>query len=279
MNQPRVGFNMHPRWAAGGLADFLEPLRAAGLRALEFELWDGDPDWPRALPLMEDCLRLGFKLSFHAPYRGSYNVAGFAGERREEIEAATAPLLDVAARFAPAPVVVHGARSETRPYDALYADTVAFLEWALGRYPALTLALENLGPNPRLIKIGAARAEILSIVEQIDDHRLGLCWDMGHDVLAGRLSVPAEAFLRHVGHVHLHDVDENGKDHYPLFYGRTPYRAWLPALAAVGFEGIVTLEIKGGQLAHLELEQIMQSLIASVGQVANLSHSVKEVIE
>jgi len=35
---------MHPRWAFGELLPgFLEPLRAAGLRALEFELWDGDP--------------------------------------------------------------------------------------------------------------------------------------------------------------------------------------------------------------------------------------------
>jgi len=266
-----VGFNMHPRWACGeALPGFLEPLREAGLQALEFELWDGDPDWPRILPLMEDCRRLGFKLSFHAPYRGAYNVVGFAGERREELAAASAPLLDVAARFAPAPVVVHGARSETQPRESLYTDTVAFLEWALARYPLLTLALENLGPNPHWTKIGETRAEILRIVEELGDPRLGLCWDMGHDVLAGRLSVPDEAFLQHVIHVHLHDVDESGKDHYPLLYGRVPYRTWVPLLAQRGFEGIVTLELKGGQLAHLEFEQVKQLLAASVMETTSL---------
>jgi len=262
---------MHPRWAFGeALPGFLEPLRTAGLQALEFELWDGDPDWPRFLPLMEECQRLGLEPCFHAPYRGSYNIVGFTRERREEIQAAFAPLLDVAARFAPAPVVIHGAWSETRPRETLYTDTVVFLEWMLDHYPALVLALENLVPNPHRVKVGATRAEILRIVEEVGDHRLGLCWDMGHDVLAGRLSLPEDAFLRHVVHVHLHDIDENGTDHYPLLYGRVPYRAWLPALVQAGFGGIVTLEIKGGQLAHLKLEQTMQALTASIAEIARL---------
>ena len=269
MNQIKVGFNMHPRWACGELLPgFLEPLRAAGLRALEFELWDGDPDWPRILPLMEDCRQMGFELCFHAPYRRPHNVAGFAGEKRAEIQADYAPMLDVAARFAPAPVVIHGARSKTRPHETLYADTVAFLEWVLERYPALTPALENLPPDPRRIKIGATRGEIRDIVEKVGGRRLGLCWDMGHDVVTGRQSTPDAAWLRHVVHVHLHDIDENGTDHYPLLYGRVPYRAWLPTLVQAGFGGIVTLEIKGGQLVHLKLEQIKQSLVASVAEIA-----------
>ena len=305
MNRIKVGFNMHPRWACGeSLPGFLEPLWAAGLRALEFELWDGDPDWPRILPLMEDCRQMGFELCFHAPYRRPHNIAGFAGEKRAEIQADYAPMLDVAARFAPAPVVIHGAWSETRPHETLYADTVAFLEWVLERYPALTPALENLPPNPRRIKIGATRGEIRDIVEEIDDRgcaprpeepvlskvegaglgnppraassgrhgstRLGLCWDMGHDVVAGRQSTPDMAWLRHVVHVHLHDVDEHGTDHYPLLYGRTPYRTWLPALVQVGFNGIVTLEIKGEQLAHLGFEQVRQILAASVAEIAQV---------
>ena len=262
---------MHPRWASGKtLPGFLAPLRAAGLRALEFELWEYAPDWPRFLPLMEDCQRLGLELCFHAPYLAPYTIAGFAGEGRKEIQAAYAPMLNVAARFAPAPVVIHGAWSETGPHDALYADTIAFLEWVLDHYRSLVPALENLVPDSRRDKIGTTRAEILRIVEKTDDRRLGVCWDMGHDVLAGRLSVPEEAFLRRVVHVHLHDVDEHGTDHYPLLYGRVPYRTWLPALAQAGFGGIVTLEIKGGQLVHLKLEQIKQSLTTSVARIARL---------
>ena len=262
---------MHPRWAFGEtLPGFLEPLRAVGLRALEFGLWDYDPDWPRFLPLMKDCRRMGFELCFHAPYLAPYTIAGFAGEKRETVQADYAPLLDIAARFAPAPVVIHGAWSETRPHDVLYADTIAFLEWVLGRYPSLALALENLAPDPRRGKIGTTRTEARRIVEKIDDHRLGLCWDMGHDVKAGRLTTPNVSWLRRVVHVHLHDIDENETDHYPLLHGRVPYRAWLPALVQAGFKGIVTLEIKGGQLAHLEFEQVERVLAASIAETTRL---------
>jgi sugar phosphate isomerase/epimerase len=209
-------------------------------------------------------------LCFHAPHRRPHNVAGFAGEKRAEIQADYAPMLDVATRFAPAPVVIHGAWSETLPHETLYADTVAFLEWVLERYPALTPALENLPPDPRRIKIGATRGEIRDIVEKVGGRRLGLCWDMGHDVVTGRQSTPDAAWLRHVVHVHLHDIDEHGTDHYPLLYGRTPYRTWLPALVQVGFKGIVTLEIKGEQLAHLGFEQVRQILAASVAEIARV---------
>jgi sugar phosphate isomerase/epimerase len=262
---------MHPRWACGdALPAFVEPLRRVGLQALEFELWDHDPDWPRFVPLMEDCLRLGFELCFHAPYRRPYNAAGFSGEERAEVEAAYAPLLDVAARFAPASVVVHGAHSETRSREALLSDTVAFLEWVLDRYPSLDLALENLTPRPPRVKIGTTRAGLLDIIRLVGDRRLGLCWDLGHDVRAGRLASPERAWLRHVVHVHLHDVDEGGKDHYPLLFERVPYRAWLPRLVQAGFAGIVTLEIKGERLAGLGMPRVMESLVASVVETARL---------
>ncbi len=269
MRKPEVGFSMHPRWAfAQALLGFLGPLREAGLRALEFELWDRDPDWPRFLPLMENCQRLGFRLCFHAPYRPPYSIAGFAGERRAEIEAAYAPMLDVAARFPPASLVVHGAWSETRPHDALRADTVAFLRWVLERYPGLMPALENVVPDPRRIKIGTTRVEVLEIVEEVGNQRLGICWDMGHDVKAGRLDTPPAAWLSRVVHVHLHDIDGRGVDHYPLLYGQVPYPVWLPALLRSGFDGIVTLEIKGNQLAHLGVERITRVLLHSITEVA-----------
>jgi sugar phosphate isomerase/epimerase len=268
---------MHPRWAFGdALAAFLEPLREAGLQALEFGLEAHDADWPRFLPLIKDCRQLGFALCFHAPYRLPYTIAGFAGRERAEIEAAYAPMLDIAVRFGPATVVVHGARSTTRLYEEVYADTIAFLEWALEQYPTLTFALENLNPDPGQTKVGTERVEVLRIVQEIDAPNLGICWDMGHDVQAGRLYLPDtapraeprdEAWLRHVRHVHVHDIDEQGIDHYPLIHGQVPYQVWLPALVATGFEGIATLEIKGGQLMSLEVAQIMEMLVESIGEI------------
>jgi sugar phosphate isomerase/epimerase len=263
-----VGFNMHPRWAFGDLlAGFLGPLREAGLQALEFGLEAHDADWPRFLPLMKDCRQLGFTICFHAPYRLPYTIAGFAGHERAEIEAAYAPMLDIAARFGLATVVVHGAHSTTRLYEEVYADTVAFLEWALEHYPTLTFALENLNPDPGQTKVGTERVEVLGIVQEIDAPDLGICWDMGHDVRAGRLDAPDAAWLRRVCHVHVHDIDGQDVDHYPLIHGQVPYQLWLPALVATGFEGIATLEIKGGQLSGMGMTQIMEMLADSIREI------------
>lgn len=272
MSRAEVGFSMHPRWAYGdALPDFLEPLQAAGLRALEFELWEYDPDWPRFLPLMEDCRRLGFKLCFHAPYLPPYTIIGFAGEQRDEIQAAYTPMLDIAARFAPTIVVVHGAGPDKeRTPEMLRSDTIAFLEWVLTRYPDLTPALENLIPNPGGYRVGPVREELLHIVTQLDDRRAGVCWDLGHDARAGHTDTPDVSWLRRVVHVHLHDINEDGIDHYPLLYGRVPYHTWLPALVQAGFSGVVTLEIKGGQLTHLEFGRVKRLLISSVAETARL---------
>jgi len=271
MSNSLVSFSMHPRWGYKGTAvDFLEPLRAAGLAALEYELDADVPDWPHFVPSMENCQQLGFTLCFHAPYRMPHTIAGFAGQERAAIEVAYAPMLDVAARFGPATVVVHGANSASRSYEELCADTVAFLRWTLACYPSLTFALENLCPNPKRIKLGVTRAGLLRIVEEIDDPRLGICWDMGHDVLAGRYDLPDDAWLQHVCHVHVHDVDEQGLDHYPLIYGRVPYQTWLPALAEAGFAAIVTLEIKSEQLIPLGMAQIMEMLVSSISEIRRL---------
>ena len=259
---------MHPRWAFGEALDgFLEPLRAAGLSALEFQLWPGDPDWPRHPQLMENCRQLGFTLCFHASYRPPCAVTGFSGHERAKIEAAYAPMLDIAASFGPAPVVVHGANSTTRLYGQVYADTVAFLEWALAHYPTLTFALENLNPDPTLAKVGTERAEVLRIVQEINARNLGICWDMGHDVRAGRLDTPDTTWLRHVRHVHVHDIDDQGIDHYPLTYGQVPYQVWLPALVEAGFKGIATLELRGQQLASVKPVAKMEMLADSIGEI------------
>jgi len=271
VSRPLVGFNMHPYWAMGdALAGFLAPLRAAGLRALEFGLDTNEGGWPSTVPLIENCQRLGFALSFHAPYLPPYTIAGFAGHERAKIEADYAPMLDIAARFGPATVVVHGAQSETRSQDEVYADTLAFFQWALERYPSLTFALENLNAVPGRARIGPDRAELLRLVQEIGDPQLGLCWDMGHDAQSGVRDTPQDAWLRHVCHVHVHDINGQGLDHFPLLYGRVPYQTWLPVLAAAGFGGIATLEIKGRQLSEMRIDWIIKVLVASIGEIQQL---------
>ena len=65
-----LGLNMHPLWLGDGRAeDFLNPLKELGLNVLEFTLNLSSPDWPEMRSLIEECHRLGFRLTFHAPYK------------------------------------------------------------------------------------------------------------------------------------------------------------------------------------------------------------------
>ena len=68
---PLLGLNMHPKWLGGGRAeDFLFPLRERELNVLEFTLNLSSPDWPEMCSLIEEGRRLGFGVTFHAPYKG-----------------------------------------------------------------------------------------------------------------------------------------------------------------------------------------------------------------
>ncbi len=267
----RIGFSMHPNWAQGdALRAFLDPLHAAGLAALEFELDSNDPAWPQFGPLMAACRDLGYSLCFHAPYRGDWTMAGFADEQGEEMARSLTPLFDTAAQYGPATIVVHGAKAPAgqRARRLLHADTLIFFEWAMQQYPTLTLALENGNPVPGVTKIGDNRAELLHIVREVDYPALGICWDIGHDVNAGRTELPGPLWLRQVQHVHIHDLDEQGQDHLPLIYGRVLPQRWLPPLVRTGFDGTVTLELNGRRCAFLWPDRIMPALVDSVRAIA-----------
>jgi sugar phosphate isomerase/epimerase len=275
MQSPQLGFNFHPKWLAltTSAEAFLRPLQKAGITAVEFTLHPTDSEW-RAFPtLIAECQRLGLRCHFHAPYDDPYNVAGFSGEAREEVEALYRPAIALAVHFAalndgPTTLVVHGARATDRSHAQLLQDTVAFLEWLLSQSAGLRVAVENLPLHPALIKIGTSHRDLMEIVESVRTPDVGICWDLGHDVLLGATSPPNRAFLRQVIHVHVHDIDAEGVDHYPLVYGRVPYRSWLRPLVKEGFAGCVTLEVSGYHIGHEGAERVRAMLVGSLHQLA-----------
>jgi len=268
--KPRVSFSMHPRWAHGdGLRPFLDPLHQAGLRALEFELDANDGMWPLFEPLLQDSKSLGYELCFHAPYRPPHSIAGFSGRARGRIQSEQSPMFELAARYGPAHLVVHGARSEAGPKRRLLEDTVSFLEWVLSAYPNLSLGIENSCPQAGVHKIGEENSDLTRVLEQLVHPRLGICWDIGHQVKAGRLELPPMGWLGQVRHVHIHDLDTTGQDHVPFLFGRVDPEYWLPPLARARFGGIVTVELNGQRCSFLWPDRIVPALIASVELVAH----------
>ena len=273
----QLSFSLHPMWLGDGTAaEFLDPLRRAGLTAVEFTLHPHEAGWEDFPPLIAECQQIGLHCHLHAPYHEPYNAAGFTSDRRAEIKALHRPVVEMAAHFAtqndgPTTLVIHGARAQ-RPHDELYRDTAAFLEWLLSLETGLCLALENLPPKLDLVKIGSSRGEVQAIVAGIDSPKLGICWDMGHDVLAGVMTLPEKAFLRRVIHVHAHDVNDKGVDHFPLTFGRVPCVRWLRALVATGYKRSVTLEVSGRRTGIADAKDpasVRQLLVDSLRQLGD----------
>ena len=271
-NNNQIGFSMHPRWSDGiGLEKFLSPLRAAGLSVLEYELDKNLDMWESSSHQMMEARDLGMQLSFHAPYRAPYSLVGYNGNQRKNIENQYGEMLELASALAAKDediktVVIHAATAPqpARP-DDLAADTISFLRWACETFPNLLLALENNHPaSGNQVKVGASREGVLNIVSSVRHPHLRVCWDMGHDYLSGSSIVPEPEWLAEVAHVHVHDVNDNGVDHYPLVYGNVPFQPWLRALKKTGMKGTVVLELKGNQLKEWQPDQIQKSLINSI---------------
>ena len=272
---PQLGFSFHPKWLSltGSAEAFLRPLQEAGMSAVEFTLHPADSDWGAFPPLIAECQRLGLRCHFHAPYVDPYNIAGFSSCARGEIEALYRPAIALAMRFVaqndgPTILVVHGARAANRSHAQLLQDTIAFMEWLLLQNAGLHVVVENLPRHPTLVKIGTSHRDLIDIVEAVGTSDVGICWDLGHDVLLGATTPPNRAFLRHVIHVHVHDINATGMDHYPLIYGRVPYRCWLRPLAAEGFGGCITLEVSGHRIGHEGGERVRAMLVDSLHRLA-----------
>jgi len=252
-DEPRLGFNMHPRWLRSGPPEaFLLPLRDVGVSILEFKLDLDAPGWPETEALIDACRALEFRLSFHAPHKRPYNITPFRGPERRRIQQRFGPVIDYAAAVAadqgPTTLVVHGAKG-TEPREALRRDTEEFLSWVETRAADLHLALELRVREPNVTKIGDSKRELLTFVSQSRIPGLGLCWDIGHDARNGATAAPP-GFIERVTHVHVHDLSPQGEDHHPLIYGNAPYRSALQALRQVGYEGPIILEVNGHFVGH-----------------------------
>lgn len=273
-----LGLNMHPKWLGDGTAeDFLLPLRELGLSVLEFTLGISSPDWPEMNSLIEECHRLGFQLSFHAPYKGPYNPAGFSRGERDKVERLYRPAIEYAARIAeeagPTTLVVHGAKGN-RPRGELRRDTETFLAWILEEAPGLRPSLELLVREENTAKIGDNKAELVKIVSGLGSPKAGICWDLGHDARNGSVAVPP-GFIPSVSHVHLHDIAPDGQDHCPLLFGNVPYEKHLRQLVGAGYRKAVILEVNGYLVSRFAVAegkhpyQILRSCLLKLGQLTS----------
>ncbi len=105
----------------------------------------------------------------------------------------------------------------------------------------LRLAVENLGIG----RPGSSLSDLLEMIEGTGDH-VGICFDVGHAEQAGldlihelKTAISAGKLFS----LHIHDVNQAGRDHFIPGEGRIDWNAFISELNACGFNGGRILEI------------------------------------
>jgi sugar phosphate isomerase/epimerase len=277
MRKINIGSNLDTYWLKGRpFASVVEPLMEKGLTVLEVHLELRFPEIGDHVEFMcQEAARAGLGVNFHAPYLDPPFMFGFSREEKESIKANWLPVLDIVNQFTGTngirtEMVLHGSHGPNAEMNDLLADTIEISRWILDTCPELFLGIENL-PTPRnpneLVKFGENRESVLEAVRKVNHNRCGITWDMGHCVRNKVFDLPSDEWIDRVVHVHLHDVDENRQDHWPLILGSTPYEKWIPALRDRGFEGTITAELNGKLYQDWPQEEIDNNLQLTIDKV------------
>lgn len=264
-----LGNSGSPRWYQGGperLDQYLANLHLWGATSTEMVLHHGpadertarvhvlEPDWE---PMIARYREIGVAIQLHASLDSRFATERWLDEPdslREEF----LPILAVARALTTEQgrvvLVVHGAADDRRSRQDNQTATVGLLTWLgneVEKMPGQALIALELGatkldcPN----RVARTRESVLDLVQAVGSPKLGICWDLAHDLEnaahdEGWATVPSPDFLKHVVHIHLHDLDAEGVSHYPLVTGRVPFPEQLQALARLGSLPSITMEIR-----------------------------------
>ena len=272
-----IGSNLDYHWLKGrSFSTVIQPLIKAGLTVLEVHLDLRFQEIADQIEfLCEEATRAGLGISFHGPYLDPPFMYGFSGRNKDVIKSLWKPVLELVNRFSltngiRTEMVLHGSHGPNAEMSALLTDTVEISRWILSYCPNLFLGIENL-PTPRnpsnLVKFGEDRKSVMKAVTQINHPRCGITWDMGHCIRNKVFLSPDDDWLNQVIHVHVHDVDENRQDHWPLIFGSTPYQHWIQDLREHGFIGTITAELNRVLYKDWSQEKIDHDLLITIEKI------------
>jgi sugar phosphate isomerase/epimerase len=189
--------------------------------------------------------------SMHAPIcdrftdgrwgRAFSNASTSASDRQEAVDE-TRLALAAAQQLGCKTMVLHlGVPREQTPAsgqnDASSATRSLETIGELARDAGVRLAVEVM-PN----ELSTPQA-VLDLVEQLDDHNVGVCLDLGHAHLLGGAPEAAELLSGHVIATHVHDNGGGRDDHLVPFQGTIDWPATLTALWKVGYAGPLVFEV------------------------------------
>jgi len=124
----------------------------------------------------------------------------------------------------------------------------------------LRIAIENMADAPPpggRRRFGALPCELLELLGELGHPALGVCLDTSHANLQGLDVVEVVRELgRSVIATHISDNDGSGDQHRTPGYGKIDWPRVVDALADVGYEGSLNLEIPGENCPSRELMRL-----------------------
>ena len=232
------------------IAEVLEPLVAAGLRALEISTAPHHLDLRDRVGLRALRDLMGWRglraHSLHAPFGHDVNLTAPDPEQRraalEKLIAAADVLEILGGRL----YVIHPGGEDQRwiwEREARLAHSVEGLTrvWEACRQRGLTLVVET--PLPHLL--GGQPDDFAWILERLPAEGTGVCVDTSHASLGGFLFDVIARFGPRIVHVQASDNHGVTDDHLPPGQGVIDWPRVVAALEQVGYSGVFMLEVAG----------------------------------
>ncbi|MCD6350510.1 MAG: sugar phosphate isomerase/epimerase [Armatimonadetes bacterium] len=238
------------------LAEALDTVAALGLEGAQ--LWNvGGPFDPSVMGeaererLLEEFSRRGLEISALCGHADFVNPSGLPTRRAHFMAC-----LDLAASLGGLPVTTESGRPapETGPEVAWQVLTVTFRDFARHAEEVDATVCIEAGPRTLVRTI----ADLERLLEEVDSSALAVNLDPANLVMAGE--DPVEAVRRlgpAIAHTHAKDgvVRADGSHgEVPLGDGQVPWKEYLGALKAVGFEGYLTIERETGDDPRADIE-------------------------
>ena len=239
----------HPEeWklAVPDLDEGLDRLKKAGVTSIEIKA-TLDPDAAQWMNIVRDLKERGFSVTYHASGRFRYPL-----DYQWVIEDVRRISEELLQNFSLQHLLwtIHPLHDVGKTRALIYRNNIHYLEEFIEKLSDLpiTLVLENLRnreDNERL-HVGDTYEEILSILNEVNNNKLGICWDFGHacamEELGQERPVPPMDFIRRVVHCHVHDCSQQ-ITHLPPGTGRVPWEDYLRLLFENGFSGTFNMEV------------------------------------
>jgi inosose dehydratase len=230
----------------GSPDDIMDAVSEAGYDGIEFSnvMIGGYAQAPDRLAAA--LAQRGLKLAAFA-----YSSTGFTDQGRYEGDLAGAERALVFCREMGVPLCLGGAAAPSREdYDRLIAQAIRFYRAVAERGGAMGITV-CVHPHSHFGSLLETAAEYDALLDATADAGLMFNPDAGHIVRGGQdLMTCLRRHRPRIAHVHIKDVDENGK-WLPLGAGRIPWRELVGFLRETGYPGWIVAEEESAA-AHVD---------------------------